>query len=272
MANPYYRITVKQTSRFGSSGRGGTTKNLLKNWLRTYVDQTAEQEKEAEHRALDPFWTRDGEGRLIVPNLPEFYGAGPVALTTTANNRDPFSRTDVVRETSSANLWAGGFFAGQYALAPRPEEQSYLSAAASDFEELAKGTNRQKEWIEKLVHQWDQLLASPLTAKKRTQGIRYTISLDIRANQQLATSGIPASLALRTIWQNTLREYAKIEGFDQDQETLGWVAGLHQDKEHLHLHVALFPTTSHGRPLRLSDKHNSPYPAEQHLTRLVAIA
>jgi hypothetical protein len=147
-----------------------------------------------------------------------------------------------------------------------------LSAACSDFEEVAKGINRQKEWIEKFAQEWDRLLASPLTAKKKAAGIRYAISLDIGANQQLKASYIPASLALRVIWQNTLREYAKAEGFNQENETLGWVAGFHQDKKHLHLHVALFPTTSHGRPLRLSDKQNSPHLTDQHLTRLVAIA
>ena len=272
MANPYYRITVKQTSKFGSSGRGGSTKNLLKNWLRTYVDQRAKQEKEAEQEALDPFWTRDAEGRLRVPELPDFHSATAVALTTTANNRNPFSRTDVVHESDSANLWAGGFLAGQYGLARRPEEQSYLSSAAADLEEITQGTNRQKEWIQKLAHEWDRLLSSPLTARKRSHGIRYAISLDVQANQQLAASGIPTALALRAILANTLLAYAQVEGFDQDQETLGWVAGLHQDKEHLHLHVALFPTTSHGTPLRLSDKQNSANPGDQHLTRLVAIA
>jgi hypothetical protein len=270
MANPYYRITVKQTSKFGSSGRGGSTKNLLKNWLRTYVDQRAKQEKESEEETLDAVWTRDGEGRLRVPL--EFYSATAGALTTTANNRNPFSRTDIVHESDSANLWAGGFLAGQYGLARRPEEQSYLSSAAADLEEIAQGTNRQKEWIQKLAHQWDQLLASPLTTKKRSHGIRYAISLDIQANQQLAASGIPTALALRVILNNTLRTYARVEGFEHNQETLGWVAGLHQDKEHLHLHVALFPTTSHGTPLRLSDKQNSAHTGDQHLTRLVAIA
>ena len=161
---------------------------------------------------------------------------------------------------------------GNMDLARRPEEQSYLSSAAADLEEITQGTNRQKEWIQKLAHEWDRLLSSPLTARKRSHGIRYAISLDVQANQQLAASGIPTALALRAILDNTLRAYAQVEGFDQDQETLGWVAGLHQDKEHLHLHVALFPTTSHGTPLRLSDKQNSANPGDQHLTRLVAIA
>jgi hypothetical protein len=274
MANPYYRITVKQTSRLGSGGRGGATKNLLKDWLKTYVDQRGKQEKEARRRALDPLTTRDGEGRLLVPELLEFSRPGGVPLTTTANNRIPFSRTDLIQEENSANLWAGGFFGGQYGLAWRPEQQSSLSSASSDFcdfAEVAQGINRQKEWIAKLAQEWDRLLASPLTKKRKADAIRYAISLDPAASKQLTSTGIPASLALRVILENSLREYAKVEGFNQQHERLGWVAGFHQDKEHLHLHVALFPTTSHGRPLRLSDKQNSAHTGDQHLTRLVAI-
>jgi hypothetical protein len=273
LANSYYRVTVKQTSRFGSSGRGGSTKNILKNWLRTYVDQRAKQEKEADNELLEPFPTRDREGRLRVPTLPEFYpSAGHIALAPIANDRDPYSRTDFIAEEDSANLWAGGFLAGQYGLARRPEEQSHLSASAANLDDIVQGTNRQKEWIQKLAQHWDELLASPLTARKRSQGIRYAISLDTHANQQLAAAGIPTALALRAIVENTLRHYAAVEGFDHNHETLGWVAGLHQDKEHLHLHVALFPTTSHGTPLRLSDKQSSAQTSDQHLTRLVAIA
>src|SRR5208283_2920318 len=99
--------------------RGGATKNLLKDWLKSYVDQRGKQEKEERRRALDPLTTRDGEGRLLVPELLEFRRPGGVPLTTTANNRIPFSRTDLIQEENSATLWAGGFFGGQYGLAWR---------------------------------------------------------------------------------------------------------------------------------------------------------
>ena len=279
MANTYYRILVKQTSRFGrSSGHGPTTKNVLKDWLRSYVDQRGKEEANAKKRGRNP-QGRDAEGRRSFeePQLPSLK----------SNNRNPFDRDDVVPDTLlrqqthtplppnslPANLWVGGFFSGEYGIARTPDEQNAISSATADLAELITlGTNRQKEWVEKVARHWEQLLLSPFSTQKRTEGIRYAISLDIGAKDQLKDAGIPAALALRVIWQDSLETYAKIEGFTKPNEQLGWIAGLHQDKEHLHLHVALFPTTSLGNPLRLSDKPQSADPDDQHITRLVAIA
>ena len=278
MANTYYRILVKQTSRFGrssGSGRGPTTKNILRDWLRSYVDQRGKEENNSRKRNANAEG-RDAEGRRSFQELPSIKN----------NNRDPFARNDVVPESRPANptqqlqqtppptnLWIGGFFSGQYGIARTPDEQTALSSAAADLAQLmATGINRQKEWIEKVARHWETLLLSPFSTNKRTEGIRYAVSLDIGAKDQLKEAGVPAALALRVIWQNSLETYAKVEGFTKPNEQLGWIAGLHQDKEHLHLHVALFPTTSTGNPLRLSDKSQSADPNDQHITRLVAIA
>jgi hypothetical protein len=113
--------------------------------------------------------------------------------------------------------------------------------------------NKQMGWIRKLVGQWTALLQGK--RRRKNDGVKLALSISPETLQELTSCGIAADLAAKEILSRGLEIYAGLHGWKKSQ--LGWLAGVHHDKDHLHLHILLFPTTQEGNPLRLSNRNHN---------------
>ena len=127
-------------------------------------------------------------------------------------------------------LWAGGFFENKRS----PGN---------------KQPRNQKAWVRDFVHDWSLLLRK--MNKRKNDGNRLTLTLSKQTVQDMNVCGVPADILAQEILQDGMDIYAKRHGWKR--KDLGWLAGFHHDKDHLHLHVLIFPTTKQGVPLKLSN-------------------
>lgn len=167
-------------------------------------------------------------------------------------------REDIISEEGYGEITIGGFLKEKLP----PWEQEV-------FEEEVEKTQKKKEWVTKITRGWAALCNQELYNKRRKDLDRRIFSLDKEALKPLKDNAIPVEEFLNETVKLTFEKYKKYHKFEGD---LGWIQGQHNDKEHIHLHISLFPTTEKGEPLRLSDKKFSKDEKDQHLTRFTAIA
>ena len=78
---------------------------------------------------------------------------------------------------------------------------------------------------------------------------KIAFALDPEICEMMMMAGIPVDETLLGIVNTTFKNYA--EEFYPGQE-LGYLAGIHHDKKHVHAHVLLYPQTDQGTPINIS--------------------
>jgi hypothetical protein len=142
-------------------------------------------------------------------------------------------------------LWAGGFF--QNRRSPGKKEP-----------------RKQKAWIQNMAQEWGMALRT--MSKRKNDGSRMALTISPKTVQEMTHCGIAPDIAAQEILQDGLDLYARRHGWKM--ESLGWLAGFHHDRDHLHMHVLLFPTTKEGHPLRLSNGNEKDGEVQDDLTDL----
>jgi len=120
----------------------------------------------------------------------------------------------------------------------------FLTEFINRFKESAAEPNPE-DWQELLYRYWRRE-----RLKKKKQAHHFVFSMDPRFSLALGQDGIPVD----DIMQSTVLEALTAFNYRYyPGQSLGWLSGLHHDRIHVHAHVLLFPTTSSGRPLSVSN-------------------
>ena len=92
-----------------------------------------------------------------------------------------------------------------------------------------------------------------MEAKKgaRKFGHKYVLSLDPRFCELMAAAGKDVDAFLIQGLRTVLRRYQE-KYYPGDQ--LGYLAGIHHDRKHIHAHALLFPFTQNGKNLNVSNR------------------
>lgn len=80
---------------------------------------------------------------------------------------------------------------------------------------------------------------------------QYVLALDPELCKLAADVGISVDDMLTQGGRTVMRRYQEKHC---PQEKIGYLMGIHHDREHIHAHIMLFPTTDSGRLLRVSDE------------------
>lgn len=83
--------------------------------------------------------------------------------------------------------------------------------------------------------------------KKTAHKIAFALDPELCAMMKMA--GVPVDETLLEIIHNTFKGY--VDEFYPGEE-LGYLAGIHHDKKHVHAHVLLYPQTGNGTPINIS--------------------
>jgi len=80
---------------------------------------------------------------------------------------------------------------------------------------------------------------------------KIVFALDPEICEMMKLANIPIDETLLGIVEQTFRAY--VEEFYPGQ-SLGYLAGIHHDKQHIHAHILLFPQTDQGQPINISHR------------------
>jgi hypothetical protein len=131
--------------------------------------------------------------------------------------------------------------------------------------EPRKGKNFQKNWAGRISERWEELLDHPLHHHTPKHHYNTVISLQKGEEMELIKAGHDPYLFLKEVAERTMNIYAEKRGWKPD--SLGFMGGVHFDKDHIHVHLRMFPNNVDGRPLSLSnDPKNYRDPEKQHRT------
>jgi len=102
--------------------------------------------------------------------------------------------------------------------------------------------------VEACLEVWEERLS-----RKNIQVVahKYVLSLRPELCEVMAKTGHTADELLVSAVCETMRRYQ--EKYYPNQK-IGYLMGVHHDKAHIHAHVMLFPTTSTGKLLRVTDE------------------
>lgn len=110
---------------------------------------------------------------------------------------------------------------------------------------------RQAHWIRQMTSAWLAELGKSKYNSRTSNGARFAVSLHPEGLTEILGAGVNPDEALMEILDLTLEKYKRRHGWEN--EKISFLAGLHHDRNHLHLHAILFPCTESGKALRTSN-------------------
>jgi hypothetical protein len=102
----------------------------------------------------------------------------------------------------------------------------------------------QAELVERLVQIWTDEVED-----YKKKGIHAVFSIHPSSSKAITNRGGSMDPPLLSALSNTMEKYA---ARFYPGDAISWVAGVHHDRPHDHVHVVIFPTTGKGRPINFS--------------------
>lgn len=115
-----------------------------------------------------------------------------------------------------------------------------------------EGSNHTKSWANTLTSKWSALLKHPRYNRHRKMRYNTVIGLPAGKEWDLLAMGHRPETYLQQIAERTCDLYVKARGWNETDK-LGFYSGIHFDKEHVHIHLRIFPMSEQGNFMSVSN-------------------